>query len=315
MFDKFYDKLEELNAIHLNFNESGLLVMNITIAFIMFGIALGIKWSDFKDLSRTPKAVLTGIVSQFILLPALTFAVVVIAKLPVAIGLGMLLVAACPGGNVSNFITSLARGNVALSVSLTAIADLSSIIMTPLNFTFWGNLYLGTLPLTHPIEIPFSQVMETIILLMALPLTVGMIFSYRLPKITKKILKPIKIISLIAFFGFIVGALAANFNVFLKYVYIIFPIVLIHNLLAFGTGWGAARAMKLNAFNRKTITIETGIQNSGLALILFFNHNIFPEGYGGVAFIAAWWGVWHIIGGLILSRIWTRKQKPVKVVG
>lgn len=313
MLERFYKHLEELNGVNLNFNETGLMIMNITIAFIMFGIALGIKKQDFRDLSKRPKAVLTGVVSQFLLLPALTFLVIIVADLPVAISLGMLLVASCPGGNVSNFITSLARGNVALSVSLTAIADLASIIMTPFNFTFWGNLYLETLPLENPIHIPFSHVMETILLLMALPLGLGMIVAYRYPKFTQKVYKPIKIISLIAFFGFVGGALAANFSMFLKYVHFIFPIVLIHNLLAFSTGWTAAGVMRLTLQNRKTITVETGIQNSGLALVLFFNHKIFPDGYGGVAFIAAWWGVWHIISGLILGGIWGRKKQNASV--
>ncbi len=306
MYENFIKTLEELNGVSLNFNEGSLFVMNIVIAFIMFGVALGIKKQDFLDLKKNPKPVITGFVAQFVLLPAFTFLLIISIKLPVAIALGMLLVAACPGGNVSNFITSLAKGNIALSVSLTAIADLASVIMTPLNFTFWGNLYLETLPLVHPIHIPFSQVMETILLLMALPLTVGMFFSHKFPELTKKIVKPIKLFSLFAFFAFVAGALAANFGLFMKYIHVIFPIVIIHNLLAYLIGWSAGGLMRVGTENRKTITIEIGIQNSGLALILFFNHKIFPDGYGGVAFIAAWWGVWHIITGLIISTIWAR---------
>jgi len=151
--------------------------------------------------------------------------------------------------------------------------------------------------------------METILLLMAIPLFLGMFFAYKFPKTTKKLTKPIKTISLIAFFGFVIGALLNNFDLFLEHIIFIIPIVLIHNLLAFTTGWSAARAVGLSRNDRKTITIETGIQNSGLALILFFNHKIFPEGYGGVAFIAAWWGIWHIISGLILSQFFKRDKK------
>lgn len=312
MFESYNNKLLPLDFIKLNFNETGLMIMNITIAFIMFGVALGIKRENFQNIVKDPKPVITGVVSQFILMPAMTFLIVMVAKLPISISLGMLLVAACPGGNVSNFITSLARGNVALSVSLTAIADLASIIMTPLSFTFWGNLYLETLPLQNPIQIPFIEVLKTITLLMGVPLILGLWFQRKFPETTKRIFKTIKIVSFIIFLGFIAGAIAANFEYFSKYFWLLFPIVLIHNLLAFTTGFSVAGLMRLSLLNRKTITIETGIQNSGIALVLIFNNNIFPEGYGGIAFIAAMWGIWHIASGLIISTLWSYRNEPVK---
>ena len=156
MFEKYNTTLKSLDGIILNFNESGLPMMNIAIAFIMFGVALNLKTESFKNVIQLPKAIITGLFSQFFLLPSVTFLIIIFADLPVSVSLGMLLVASCPGGNISNFITSLAKGNVALSVSLTAISDVSSVVMTPLNFTIWGNLYLATLLLAHPIEIPFS---------------------------------------------------------------------------------------------------------------------------------------------------------------
>lgn len=311
MFDKYYNLLLNLDGIKLNFSESGLMIMNITIAFIMFGIALGIKTENFRTLFHSPKPVITGVISQFFLLPFTTFLIVVFAGLPISVSLGMLLVAACPGGNVSNFITSLAGGNVELSVSLTAIADLSSIIITPLNFTFWGNLYIETLPIVNPVEIPLLSVLKTIIFLMGIPLFAGLWFSYKFPKLTQKILNPVKIISVVAFLGFIAGAIAANSYYFMKYAQLIFPIVFVHNIIAFSLGYSVSKIAKLNLFNTKTITIETGIQNSGIALVLIFNNQIFPEGYGGVAFIAAMWGIWHIASGLILSKFWSRKKYKI----
>ncbi len=308
MLQEYYNELLNLDEIKLNFNESGLMIMNITIAFIMFGVALGIKINDFRNLIRFPKSIITGVVSQFILLPAVTFFIVITFNLPVSVSLGMLLVASCPGGNVSNFITSLAKGNVALSVSLTTIADISSIIITPLNFTFWGNMYLDTFTLENPIEIPLIGVLKTVMLLMGVPLIAGLWFSHKYPVITKKILKTVKIISVVAFFGFIIGAVISNFQYFIKYIWLIIPIVLFHNLIAFLLGYSASKIVRLQSYNTRTITIETGIQNSGIALVLIFNNQIFPEGYGGVAFIAATWGIWHIISGLILSTIWSRKK-------
>ena len=314
MFESYNDKLLPLDGFTLNFNATGLMIMNITIAFIMFGVALGIKRENFQNIVKDPKPVITGIVSQFLLMPAMTFLIVMVVKLPVSISLGMLLVAACPGGNVSNFMTSLARGNVALSVSLTAISDLASIIMTPLSFTFWGNLYLETLPLEHPIHIPFIEVLKTITLLMGVPLILGLWFQQKFPKTTKRIFKTIKIVSFVVFLGFIAGAIAANFDFFAKYFWLLFPIVLIHNFLALTTGFSVASLLRMSLLNKKTITIETGIQNSGIALVLIFNNKIFPdEGYGGIAFIVAMWGIWHIASGLIISSLWSKRTDPVKV--
>ncbi|MCD4795180.1 MAG: bile acid:sodium symporter family protein [Bacteroidales bacterium] len=313
MFDNYNEKLLPLDGIKLNFNETGLMIMNITIAFIMFGVALGIKRENFQDIVKDPKPVVTGVISQFILMPAITFLIVMVAKLPVSISLGMLLVASCPGGNVSNFMTSLARGNVALSVSLTAIADLASIIMTPLSFTFWGNLYIDTLSdIADPIHIPFIEVLKTVTLLMGVPLVLGLWFQNKFPKTTKRIFKTVKIVSFVIFLGFIAGAIAANFEHFAKYFWLIFPIVLIHNILAFATGFSISGLLRLSLINRKTITIETGIQNSGIALVLIFNNKIFPDdGYGGIAFIAAMWGIWHIASGLIISTLWSYRNEPV----
>ncbi|MCD6556113.1 MAG: bile acid:sodium symporter family protein [Bacteroidales bacterium] len=309
MFDKYNALLAPLDEIKLNFNEAGLMVMNITIAFIMFGVALGIKRENFVQITKNPKSVIIGLVAQFLLLPAITYLLVILLKFPVSISLGMLLVASCPGGNVSNFMTSLAKGNTALSVTLTAFSDLLSILMTPLNFVFWGELYISTVPLAHPIEIPWEHVFQTIIILMGIPLVAGLWFARRFPKLTEKIFKPIKWISVIAFLGFIAGAVMANFTHFMNYFLLLIPIVLIHNAIAFGIGNSIARVSYLSILDRKTITIETGIQNSGIALVLIFNKHIFPDGYGGIAFIAAMWGIWHIASGLLLSIWWAKYTK------
>jgi len=315
MFESFFEGTKTIDQINLNFNETGLLMMNIGIAFIMFGVALGIKAKNFTRVLIQPKAVLTGFVAQFVLLPAMSFLLITSLNLPVSLSLGILLVAACPGGNISNFITSLARGNVALSVSLTTISDLFSVLMTPLNFTFWASLYVDTLPLANPIVISSYEVFKTFFVLLALPIVVGMWFSKEFPRITKFINNPIKIVSIVIFVIFIGIAIAVNFEHFYKYIWFILPIVMLHNFLALSIGWIAAKLMKLSRRDRRTITIETGIQNSGIALILIFSNHIFPDGYGGVAFITAWWGIWHIISGLILGKFWAGKiSKKTKLL-
>lgn len=298
--------LDVLDWIRLNFSAGGLLFMNITLAFIMFGVALGIKVDHFKKVLQYPKSVLLGVISQFIALPALTFLLIVIIKPSPSVAMGMILVAACPGGNISNFISSLAKANVALSVSLTAFATLAAIIMTPLNFAIWGSLYSETSNLVIPIKIDAWEMMKTVFILLGIPIVIGIWFSNNFPKATQVILKPIKIFSIIAFGGFIAAAFASNFKFFLSYIHLILLIVLVHNLLALTTGFSIASIFKLPKADRRTLTIETGIQNSGIALVLIFNPNLF-NGLGGMAFIAAWWGIWHILSGLLVASIWSKR--------
>ncbi len=304
-----YEYLQLMDELKLNFNQEAQLIVNVILAFIMFGVALGIKFENFKKIILNPKSIIRGVVAQFFLLPAFTFVFVYLLRnyITPTVALGMILVAACPGGNISNFISSISRGNIELSVSLTAIATAAAIFMTPLNFTFWGNLFTNSSELVQPIHIPLFRVFKTILILLGIPLVTGMLFSWKLPKLTKKIIKPIQIISIIIFFGIVAGAFAANFKYFLKFIKYIFFIVLAHNAIALLIGYYFSTITKAPKKDRRTITIETGIQNSGLALVLVLNPNIFSPNthIGGMVFIAAWWGVWHIISGLGISFFWS----------
>lgn len=305
---------QEIDQVELNFSSAGKQVLNATIAFIMFGIALELQVRDFLDLIKRPKSTLVGMLSQFFMMPALTFVFVIgIHKLiSPTIGMGMILVAACPGGNVSNFISSLAKGNIALSVSLTAVSSLGGIIMTPLNFAFWGALYLNFISskqgqLVQDLSIDLWEVLQTISVILALPLALGMLMRHFQPQFTQRILVGVKRFSLFLFIGIIVAIFSSNFELFLQYIAYIFLIVLVHNALAFAAGYNLARAFRLSIQDRRTVSIETGIQNSGLALALLFNPAVFPDdlALGGMAFIAAWWGVWHIVAGITLAGLWS----------
>ena len=311
----FYD-LSVLDSIRLNFSPGGLTIMNITLAIIMFGIALDLKFDQFKKVVTKPKSLLVGIVSQFILLPGVTFLLVKLINPTPAIALGMILVAACPGGNISNFMSHMAKANTALSISLTAFATAGALFLTPLNFALWGGLYLKSSPLLREITIDPWQMFQTVFILLGIPLILGIWFSKKFPAITKKIVKPFRILGIVAFMGFIAVAFSSNVEYFIKYIPPIFVIVLIHNIVALTTGFSMASLFKLPAADKRSITIETGIQNSGLGLILIFNPKIFPPELelGGMAFIAAWWGIWHIISGLTIAGLWSRRPfKTVKV--
>jgi len=318
------ESLQVLDTIHLNFTQESLFVLNLTLAFIMFGVALEIKPEHFKKVALNPKATIVGFFSQFFFLPAITFIMIIIFRnfITPTIAFGMILVASCPGGNISNFISSLAKGNVALSVSLTAIATISAILLTPFNFAVWGKLYILVYNvraehLLQPLVIDPIEMFKTVFILLGIPLLIGMAFNHKFPRLTEKIVKPIKNLSILLFMAIVILAFSNNFSYFVQYIGYIFIIVFIHNGMALTTGYTVSSAFRLSRFDRRAITIETGIQNSGLGLVLLFNPKIFPEviiingierpmEIGGMAFIAAWWGIWHILSGLSLASIWSR---------
>lgn len=309
------NSLEVLDHVRLNFSPSGLVFLNVALAFVMFGVALDIKIENFRDILRKPKSAIVGFISQTFLLPAVTFLLVLVLNPTPTVALGMILVAACPGGNISNFISSLSQANVALSVSLTAISTLSAIFFTPFNFALWGSLYIdfynakSAAGLMRPLVIDQYQMFQTVFILLGIPVLTGLFISRKFPVFAAKIRKPMKTGSLIFFILMVIAMLSANFSNFLSYVHLVFIIVFLHNGLAIFSGYFFSKLNKLPQTDQRTIAIETGIQNSGLALALMFNPKIFPPEMelGGMAVIAAWWGIWHIISGLTLAFFWSRK--------
>jgi bile acid:Na+ symporter, BASS family len=312
-----YESLLELDPVKINFNAAGMHIINIILSFVMFGVALGIRPQQFADIIKKPKSTLVGLTSQLIALPLLTFIIVVTFSniITPTIAMGMILVASCPGGNISNFMSSLSKANTELSVGLTASTTMLSVITTPGNFAIWGGLYVRYINkhATHvlqPLEIDKWQMFETVFILLGIPLILGILFARFLPNATQKIKKPIQYLSIVFFLAMVVLAFTNNFNLFLKYILFVFIIVLIHNALALSTGYSIARIFKLPEADRRTLTIETGIQNSGLGLVLLFNPKIFPPELqlGGMLFITAWWGIWHIISGLGIAAYWGKKS-------
>jgi BASS family bile acid:Na+ symporter len=295
----------DIDAIRINFNQDALWLLNLCLAIVMFGVALDIKPGDFKNLITNPKATLLGIFSQFILLPALTFGLILLINPYPSIALGMIMVAACPGGNISNFMTNLSGGNAALSVSLTAFATFAAIFMTPINLQFWGSLYQPTQQILETVSIDPVQIFKTIALILGVPLLLGMWWRQYRPVMAQKMSKWLKPLSILIFLGFIAAAFAVNFEIFLETIHLVVVIVFIHNGIALGSGYLLARSFSLPKADCKTLTIETGIQNSGLGLLLIFT---FFDGLGGMALVAAWWGLWHIISGLTLSFFWSGKR-------
>ena len=311
------EQLEALNAVSINFGQGGMTIVNIILAFVMFGVALGIKTQTFKDVFKNPKSVIVGILLQWVGLPAVTFAIAM-ALSPVItpmIALGMILVASCPGGNISNFISSLSKGNTELSISMTAVTTAFAPLVTPFNFFFWGSMYSQIIAIKNHIPtlvIPFFPMLEQILLLLGVPIFMGLLFARYFPNATKKSTKPAQVLSILLFIGMVIVSFSQNFQIFLDNIFYVFFIVMLHNACALATGYFGGKIARVPERDRRSFTVEIGIQNSGLGLILLFNPAIFPPEiwhghYGGMLFITAWWGIWHIVSGLTVAYLFRRK--------
>ncbi|CAG1002017.1 Pantothenate precursors transporter PanS [Burkholderiales bacterium] len=296
--------MNEMDLVRLNFNPQSLWLLNFIIGLVMFGVALDLKLADFKAVLVTPKPVLFGLFGQFVLLPAVSFLLVLAIQPSPSVALGMLLVAACPGGNISNFLTHFAKGNTALSITMTAISTAVAIVMTPFNLAFWGGLHAQASGILKAVALDPLEMLLAVFLLLGLPMVAGMAVGHAFPRFVERAHKPVKVFSLAVFGLFVLGALAANWQYFMKYVGFVVFAVFLHNGLALLSGYFAARVAGLPERDRRAVSIEVGIQNSALGLILIFN---FFDGLGGMAIVTAWWGIWHIISGLTVATIWSRR--------
>lgn len=315
------EHLQNLDALNINLGAGEMFIVNIILAFVMFGVALGIKTQTFKDVFRNPKSVILGISLQWVVLPAVTFLVAILLNQVITpmVAIGMLLVASCPGGNISNFISSLSKGNIELSVSMTAISTAFAPIITPFNFWLWGTLYCRYASVHNDIptlSIPFGDMLEQILLILGIPIVLGLLCSRYLPNLSNKLKKPASVLSILLFIGMVavsltqvLTALEQRWTVYAG-ILCALVVVIIHNASALGTGFYGATLMKAPKADRRSLTIETGIQNSGLGLALLFNPAIFPvdvwQNNGGMVIITALWGIWHIISGLTVATLFRR---------
>ena len=317
------EQLAFLDSLNINLGAGEMFVVNCILAFVMFGVALGIKFQMFKDVFKNPKSVILGILLQWVMLPAITslLAIVLNPIITPMVAIGMILVASCPGGNISNFMSAFSKGNIELSVSMTAVTTIAAPFVTPINFWFWGTLYCKFAAIKNDIptlEIPFMDMLEQILLILGLPIIAGMLFAHYFPNGAKRLMKPTQWMSIILFIGMVAVALSQVLTA-LDQKWVVYAailcallVVIIHNATALSTGYFTGRLAKVSIEDRRSLTIETGIQNSGLGLALLFNPAIFDPTVwshnGGMIIITALWGVWHIVSGLSMATLF-RKTK------
>ncbi len=276
-------------------------VLSLVLATMVFSVALELRVQDFRRVTETPRAVIAGLIPQFVLLAGATFVATLLLDLPPNTEAAMILVAACPGGALSNVITHMARGNTALSVTISAVASLLALVLTPLNFAWMVSANPATAGWLRALAIDASDIWFSLFVLLALPMVAGLYVSHHHSGLMLKIRRPLARFSLVALGLFIVLGLVRERH--LLNVLLLLPLLLVvlHNASGLLMGWLCASAFRVAEADRRAITIEGGMQNSGLALGIIavqFNADL------GMVIIASLWGMWHIVSGLAMVRLW-----------
>ncbi|MEY4303654.1 MAG: hypothetical protein RJB06_2061 [Pseudomonadota bacterium] len=281
------------------------IILSMVLATMVFSVALELRIEDFKRVAQTPKAVICGLIPQFLLLPVATWLVTLWLDLPPNMEAAMILVAACPGGSLSNVVTHMGRGNTALSVSISAVASIIALFATPFNFSWMIATNPETASWLKELSIDSSGIYISLFLLLGVPLSLGLLASHRLPQLTERIRKPLGLFSLIALLLFIVAGLIKERQLLTLGLLPILLLVVLHNASGLFFGWATSKVMGVSEKDRRAIMIEGGMQNSGLALGIIavqFNSDL------GMVTLASLWGIWHIVSGMSLAYVWRRKD-------
>lgn len=300
----------DVDDIRIVFEESSLTTLKIVIAAILFGIALDTKLSDFGAALKRPFAITVGVLVQFIALPAITFLLTLVLDVRASIALGMILVACCPPGNVSNILTHRSGGDVALSVSMTAVSNVLAIFLMPLNVAFWGGLHPTGQDILEDISLSATDMLVEVGLVIGVPFALGITIARLWPRAAAVGHKVIGPVSFLALAAIIVIGVTNNWDVFVDYIGVVLVAVFLHDALALALGYGVGRAARLPDGSVRAMTFEVGIRNAGLGLLLVFTYF---DGLGGMALVAAWWGIWDIIAGLAVAITWRRVRGAAPV--
>jgi BASS family bile acid:Na+ symporter len=285
----------------------------LALMLVMFGVALGLRVNDFRILAQQPSLYLGGVVAQVVLLPLVTFGLIHLISPPPSIALGMIVVACCPGGSVSNLLTYLSRGDVAVSVALTATSSMLAALLTPASTLFWAKSYGPTAELLNSLEVSPLLFIGQTTLLLAIPLAAGMTLAAKAPATAERIRKRTTLAGAGVLGATIVYGIIYFYPVLWPAVGLLGSITVLHNSAAFATGAVVAWMLTRQSSIRRALTFEIGIQNSGLALIILLSQ---LKGVGGAAAIAAVWGVWHLIAGGLLAisfNYYDRKRLAVVI--
>ena len=268
--------------------------ITILLGIVMFGMGMTLRFKDFKLIFQRPRDVLIGALAQFTIMPLIAFLIVKIFSLPPELAIGVILVGTCPGGTSSNVMTYIAKGDIALSVSMTMLTTILSPIVTPLLMLLLAGEW---------IEISLSAMMISILQVVILPIALGITINAALGNVVKKFTKYLPLISILAIILIVGGVVSVNEAKIIEVGLMVAIVVIIHNLLGYGLGFVISKIMKMEISKAKAISIEVGMQNSGLATSLAITH------FGAAAAIpGAIFSVWHNISGSIVANYLANKK-------
>ena len=258
------------------------------LGIVMFGMGITLTFNDFSEVVKHPKSVIVGVVGQFVIMPAIAFALAKLFVLPTDLAIGVILVGACPGGTSSNVMTYLAKGNTALSVACTTISTLLAPLLTPIIFYVLASQW---------IDIDASAMFASVLKMVLFPIFLGLVIRALFKKQMAQISQTMPLVSVIAIVLILAAVVAGSKDKIIDSGLLIFGIVVLHNCLGYLVGFIAAKALRLNNYDSKAIAIEVGMQNSGLGAALATAH------FNPIAAVpSAVFSFWHNVSGPILAN-------------
>jgi BASS family bile acid:Na+ symporter len=295
--------MQEIDQALFNFSPRAGLAVAVMVGFLVFAVALDLTWDQFRRVLKKPKAPAIGLLAQYLILPGVAFGIGLLMAATPSIALGLLLVACCPAGALSNYLTGVARGSVATSVSMTAVSTLFSIVVTPLMFGFWASMNPETRAVIAQVEIDPMRVVVVLLIMLIVPVATGMFIRARRPGTADKIRLWVRRIAGAVFAVVVAILLLGNIRVLGSFASIALPPVLITFAIAVVLGWSLAWVSGLMAADRRAVTLEVAFQNVALAIGLAVA--FFPE-LAGAAITSILWGVVHLTVGFAIAAMWMR---------
>lgn len=294
--------MNDINEIPFNFDPRIGLIVSIMVSFLVFAVSIDLTWDKLLRVLKRPKAPVIGLVAQFGILPAVAFLTGLYLTESPSIALGLLLVTCCPGGALSNYLTGVANGDVATSISMTTISTLFSIVLTPVLFAFWASTNASTNVALQNISMDPQRVIMTLLIMLVIPVAAGMLLRARRPATADRIRRAVRLMAGTVFVVIVSMIIASNFqSLALLAQTALFP-VLFTFVIAVGTGWGIGLLVGLLAAERRAVAIEVAFQNVALAIGLGIT--FFPS-LGGIVAVSLLWGIVHLTLGSGLAIAWS----------
>ena len=269
--------------------------ISLLLGIIMFGMGLTLKAKDFAIVFKKPIPVIIGILAQYIIMPVVAFALAKLLNLSPELAAGLVLVGACPGGTASNVMVYLAKGDVPLSVAMTSCSTLLAPILTPLVLLLFAGEW---------IPVDAGSMFLSIVQVIIIPIVLGILINYFLPKAVEKSTEALPLVSVVAIVAIVAAVVSGNRDTIATTGALLFVAVMLHNVFGLLFGYLVGAMTGLDVTQRRAISIEVGMQNSGLGASLATTY-FSPA----TALPSAVFSVWHNISGPLLATIWS--QKPV----